>query len=218
MPASAFASRWKHVIFSSKRQSIDVRAFLRGTKEIGQERALARVKWRRRWLRGPRIPRERPALALRPPAAREPCAGRRNGRFARRRASRASRRERPVPTRGWRLRRSMADRPRPSRGELPRTPVEKYLVDLDSKERAAVADALKAIEISGLRAAGVRTRQIKGKLWEIDPQRVRLEPNATPVRLDFLAVSEPVSPPGAFSLPRGDAPCAKPILRPSSPG
>jgi len=47
------------------------------------------------------------------------------------------------------------------------SPVEKYLVDLDSKERAAVADALKAIEISGLRAAGVRTRQIKGKLWEI---------------------------------------------------
>ena len=27
------------------------------------------------------------------------------------------------------------------------SPVEKYLVDLDSKERAAVADALKAIEI-----------------------------------------------------------------------
>ena len=35
------------------------------------------------------------------------------------------------------------------------SPVEKYLVDLDSKERAAVADALKAIEISGLRAAGL---------------------------------------------------------------
>ena len=55
------------------------------------------------------------------------------------------------------------------------SPVEKYLVDLDSKERAAVADALKAIETSGLRAAGVRMRQIKGKLWEIkasQPRRV----------------------------------------------
>ena len=54
------------------------------------------------------------------------------------------------------------------------SPVEKYLVDLDSKERAAVADALKAIEISGLRAAGVRTRQIKGKLWEIKASQQRV--------------------------------------------
>src|SRR5213078_2125841 len=41
------------------------------------------------------------------------------------------------------------------------SPVEKYLVDLDSKERAAVADALKGIEISGLHGAGVRTWEIK---------------------------------------------------------
>jgi len=54
------------------------------------------------------------------------------------------------------------------------SPVEKYLVDLDSKERAAVADALKAIEISGLRAARVRTRQIKGKLWEIKASQQRV--------------------------------------------
>jgi len=47
-------------------------------------------------------------------------------------------------------------------------------VDLDSKERAAVADALKAIETSGLRAAGVRTRQIKGKLWEIKASQQRV--------------------------------------------
>jgi phage-related protein len=53
-------------------------------------------------------------------------------------------------------------------------PVEKYLADLDSKERAAVADALKAIEISGLRAAGVRTRQLKGKLWEIKASQQRV--------------------------------------------
>ncbi len=47
-------------------------------------------------------------------------------------------------------------------------------MDLDSKERAAVADALKAIEISGLHAAGVRTRQIKGKLWEIKASQQRV--------------------------------------------
>jgi phage-related protein len=54
------------------------------------------------------------------------------------------------------------------------SPVEKYLVDLDSKERAAVADALKAIELSGLHAAGVRTRQIKGKLWKIKASQQRV--------------------------------------------
>ena len=54
------------------------------------------------------------------------------------------------------------------------SPVEKYLVDLDSKERAAVADALKGIEISGLHGAGVRTRQIKGKLWEIKASQQRV--------------------------------------------
>ncbi len=54
------------------------------------------------------------------------------------------------------------------------SPVEKYLVDLDSKERAAVADALKAIELSGLHAAGVRTRQIKRKLWEIKASQQRV--------------------------------------------
>jgi phage-related protein len=54
------------------------------------------------------------------------------------------------------------------------SPVEKYLVDLDSKERAAVADALKALETSGLHAAGVRTRQIQGKLWEIKASQQRV--------------------------------------------
>ncbi|HEX9576543.1 MAG TPA: type II toxin-antitoxin system RelE/ParE family toxin [Myxococcales bacterium] len=54
------------------------------------------------------------------------------------------------------------------------SPVEKYLVGLDSKERAAVADALKAIENSGLHAAGVRTRQIRGKLWEIKASQQRV--------------------------------------------
>ena len=54
------------------------------------------------------------------------------------------------------------------------SPVEKYLVDLDSKKRAAVADALKGIEISGLHGAGVRTRQIKGKLWEIKASQQRV--------------------------------------------
>ncbi len=37
-----------------------------------------------------------------------------------------------------------------------------------------MADALKAIEISGLHAAGVRTRQIKGKLWEIKASQQRV--------------------------------------------
>jgi len=46
-------------------------------------------------------------------------------------------------------------------------PVEKYLVDLDSKERAAVADALKGDRDFRPARSRVRTRQIKGKLWEI---------------------------------------------------
>lgn len=54
------------------------------------------------------------------------------------------------------------------------SPVEKYLVDLDATERAAVADALKSIETSGLRAAWLRTRQIKGKLWEIKASQQRV--------------------------------------------
>ena len=47
-------------------------------------------------------------------------------------------------------------------------------MDLHSKERAAVADALKGIEISGLHGAGVRTRQIQGKLWEIKASQQRV--------------------------------------------
>lgn len=54
------------------------------------------------------------------------------------------------------------------------SPVEKYLVGLDAKERAAVADALTAIENAGVRAPGVRTRQIKGKLWEIKASQQRI--------------------------------------------
>lgn len=47
------------------------------------------------------------------------------------------------------------------------SPVEKHLHGLDAKERAAVADALTAIEKDGLHAPGVVTRQIDGKLWEV---------------------------------------------------
>ena len=52
--------------------------------------------------------------------------------------------------------------------------MEKYLADLDAAERAAVADALAAVETLGLHAAGVRTRQIKGKLWEIKASQQRV--------------------------------------------
>ena len=45
---------------------------------------------------------------------------------------------------------------------------------MDSKERAAVANALREIEISGLRAPGVRMRQIRGKLWEIKASQQRV--------------------------------------------
>ena len=54
------------------------------------------------------------------------------------------------------------------------SPVERYLEDLDARERAAVADTLKTIETSGLRGSGVRTRQIKGKLWEIKASQQRV--------------------------------------------
>jgi phage-related protein len=54
------------------------------------------------------------------------------------------------------------------------SPVERYLEDLDARERAAVADALTTIETSGLSGAGVRTRQIKGKLWEIKASQQRV--------------------------------------------
>ena len=54
------------------------------------------------------------------------------------------------------------------------SPVERYLENFDAMERAAVVDALKTIETSGLRAAGVRTRQIKGKLWEIKASQQRV--------------------------------------------
>jgi phage-related protein len=48
------------------------------------------------------------------------------------------------------------------------------LEDLDAKERAAVVDALRTIETLGLRAGAVRTRQIKGKLWEIKASQQRV--------------------------------------------
>ncbi|HEX4383306.1 MAG TPA: type II toxin-antitoxin system RelE/ParE family toxin [Myxococcales bacterium] len=54
------------------------------------------------------------------------------------------------------------------------SPVEKYLVELSSRERAAVLEALKAIEISGLQAPGVKTRQVKGKLWEVKASQQRV--------------------------------------------
>jgi hypothetical protein len=46
------------------------------------------------------------------------------------------------------------------------SPVEKYLGDLEAKERAAVLADLKDLQESGLAAAGVITRQVRGKLWE----------------------------------------------------
>jgi len=54
------------------------------------------------------------------------------------------------------------------------SPVERYLEELDARERAAVADTLTTIETSGLSGAGVRTRQIKGKLWEIKASQQRV--------------------------------------------
>ena len=37
-----------------------------------------------------------------------------------------------------------------------------------------MVDALKAIETAGLRAPGARTRQVKGKLWEIKASQQRV--------------------------------------------
>jgi len=54
------------------------------------------------------------------------------------------------------------------------SPVERYLEELDARERAGVVDILKTIETSGLSGAGVRTRQIKGKLWEIKASQQRV--------------------------------------------
>ena len=45
-------------------------------------------------------------------------------------------------------------------------PVRKYLSGLSLRDRAAAADVLDAIREHGLRAPGVRFKQIRGKLWE----------------------------------------------------
>lgn len=54
------------------------------------------------------------------------------------------------------------------------SPVEKYLAGLDSKERAVVLDTLTALEEEGLGAAGVTTRQLAGKLWELKAPQQRV--------------------------------------------
>ncbi|HKZ41943.1 MAG TPA: type II toxin-antitoxin system RelE/ParE family toxin [Candidatus Hodarchaeales archaeon] len=45
-------------------------------------------------------------------------------------------------------------------------PVREYLSGLPLRDRAAAADVLDAIREHGLRAPGVRFKQIRGKLWE----------------------------------------------------
>ncbi len=47
------------------------------------------------------------------------------------------------------------------------SPVEKYLADLNARERAAVLANLKDLQDSGLHASGILTRQVRGKLWEV---------------------------------------------------
>ena len=54
------------------------------------------------------------------------------------------------------------------------SPVERYLESLEPPERARVLDALDRIRTDGFGAAGVSTRQIDGKLWEIKVSRYRL--------------------------------------------
>jgi phage-related protein len=45
-------------------------------------------------------------------------------------------------------------------------PVREYISSLPLRDRAAAADHLDAIREHGLRAPGVRFKQIRGKLWE----------------------------------------------------
>lgn len=45
-------------------------------------------------------------------------------------------------------------------------PVREYLSGLSLRDRATAADVLDAIREHGLRAPGVRFKQIRGKLWE----------------------------------------------------
>ena len=48
-------------------------------------------------------------------------------------------------------------------------PVAKYMRSLDKQARAALADALFAIQEKGIQESGVSCRQIDGRLWEIRP-------------------------------------------------
>lgn len=54
------------------------------------------------------------------------------------------------------------------------SPVERYLESLESRERARVTDVLDRVRTEGLRAFGVVSRQIEGKLWEIKVSRHRV--------------------------------------------
>jgi phage-related protein len=46
-------------------------------------------------------------------------------------------------------------------------PVAKYLDDLAAREAARVVAATQAIEECGLDESGVKTRQVRGRLWEL---------------------------------------------------
>jgi len=46
-------------------------------------------------------------------------------------------------------------------------PVGKYLDDLPDREAAPITAARAAVEAYGLNAAGVSTRQLRGRLWEL---------------------------------------------------
>lgn len=54
-----------------------------------------------------------------------------------------------------------------------RSPVETYLAELPTEDRVAILDVLEEVRTAGL-SAGVSTRQIDGKLWEIRVSRHRV--------------------------------------------
>ena len=54
------------------------------------------------------------------------------------------------------------------------SPVERYLADLEAKERANVLGVLDDIRRNGLEKAQAKARQIEGKLWEIKVSRHRV--------------------------------------------
>jgi phage-related protein len=54
------------------------------------------------------------------------------------------------------------------RNPLGKSPVEKYIDDIDNKdERAEILTTLKGIQEYGTEAVGVEFRQLEGKLWEL---------------------------------------------------